>query len=112
MAERFRRVLDEVTPLNRTEVWADTETGVQYLYHQRGGDSAGLTVLLGPDGKPRLYRPEDGHWAAPDTGAAFPKTRREGTEWNGISMPLSGGAAPTAGTGGCGRHCAWCWRWP
>ena len=42
MAERFR-----------------TETGVQYLYHQRGGDSAGLTVLLGPDGKPLLYRPED-----------------------------------------------------
>ena len=29
MAERFRRVLDEVTPLNRTEGWADTETGVQ-----------------------------------------------------------------------------------
>ena len=59
MAERFHRVLDEVTSLNRTEVWADTETGVQYLYHQRGGDSAGLTVLLGPDGKPLLYRPED-----------------------------------------------------
>ena len=72
MAERFRRVLDEVTPLNRTEVWADTETGVQYLYHQRGGDSAGLAVLLGPDGKPLLYRPEDCRWAATVRGGALP----------------------------------------
>ena len=45
--------------LSTNEIWVDTETGVQYLYHQRGGDSAGLTVLLGPDGKPLLYRPED-----------------------------------------------------
>ena len=52
-------MLDEVSPLNRTEIWVDTETGVQYLYHQRGGDSAGLTVLLGPDGKPLLYRPRN-----------------------------------------------------
>ena len=54
MAERFRRVLDEVTPLNRTEVWVDTETGVQYLYHAVG-NSGGLTLLVDAEGKPLLY---------------------------------------------------------
>ena len=56
--ERFEKVYGQGV-FTGNEIWVDTETGVQYLYHQRGGDSAGLTVLLGPDGKPLLYRPED-----------------------------------------------------
>ena len=32
------------------EVWVDTETGVNYLYHR--GNAGGLTVLLDKDGKP------------------------------------------------------------
>lgn len=37
--------------VERTDVWVDKETGVNYLYHQNG-DAAGLTVLLDKDGKP------------------------------------------------------------
>lgn len=33
------------------EIWADTYTGVCYLWHQ-SGYSGGLTVLLDRDGKP------------------------------------------------------------
>ncbi len=33
------------------EIWVDTTTGVQYLFH-RNGNAAGLTPLLGADGKP------------------------------------------------------------
>ena len=35
------------------EVWVDRETGVNYLYHATG-ESAGLTVLMGRDGKPDI----------------------------------------------------------
>ena len=37
--------------LVQTEIWVDTVTGVQYLFH-RDGNASGLTPLLGPDGKP------------------------------------------------------------
>ena len=37
------------------EIWVDTETGVQYLYHA-AGYSGGLTVLVDAEGKPLLYR--------------------------------------------------------
>lgn len=37
--------------LNVMEIWVDKETGVNYLYHS-AGYGAGLTVLLGQDGKP------------------------------------------------------------
>ena len=37
--------------LVQTEIWVDTVTGVQYLFH-RDRNASGLTPLLGPDGKP------------------------------------------------------------
>ena len=37
--------------LVQTEIWVDTVTGVQYLFH-RDGNASGLTPLLRPDGKP------------------------------------------------------------
>ena len=36
---------------NILEIWVDRETGVNYLYHA-AGYGAGLTPLLGRDGKP------------------------------------------------------------
>ena len=41
--------------LNNNEVWVDTQTGVQYLFHFNG-NAAGLTVLVDAEGKPLLYR--------------------------------------------------------
>lgn len=34
-----------------TEIWVDTKTGVNYLYHH-AGYSGGLTPLLDAEGKP------------------------------------------------------------
>ena len=34
-----------------TEIWVDTQTGVNYLFHQ-SGYAGGLTVLLDREGKP------------------------------------------------------------
>ena len=34
-----------------TEIWIDRVTGVQYVFH-KNGNAAGLTPLLGKDGKP------------------------------------------------------------
>jgi hypothetical protein len=48
--DRFQEVYTQGT-LTTTKVLVDTETGVQYLYHQ-DGHAGGLTVLLGKDGKP------------------------------------------------------------
>ena len=39
-------------------VVVDKQTGVQYLY--LGGKEGGPTVLIGQDGKPLLYEPEEG----------------------------------------------------
>ena len=33
------------------EIWVDTETGVNYVFH-RNGNAAGFTPLLDKDGKP------------------------------------------------------------
>ena len=33
------------------EIWVDTETGVNYVFH-RDGNASGFTVLLDKDGKP------------------------------------------------------------
>ena len=57
MAKRFEKVLSEGFS-SGMELWVDTETGVQYLYHY-AGYGGGFTVLVGPDGKPLLYRPKD-----------------------------------------------------
>jgi len=40
-----------------TKVIVDRLTGIQYVYH-RQNNGGGMTVLLGPDGKPLLYTPE------------------------------------------------------
>jgi len=48
--DRFKRVYKQGA-LEPLEIWVDTETGVNYLYHQ-SGYSGGLTPLLDKDGKP------------------------------------------------------------
>ena len=53
--DRFVKVLDESGIITCNEIWADTQTGVQYLYHA-SGNSGGLTVLVDSEGKPLLYR--------------------------------------------------------
>ena len=53
--ERFVKVLDESGIITCSEVWVDTQTGVQYLYHA-SGNSGGLTVLVDAEGKPLLHR--------------------------------------------------------
>ena len=53
--ERFVKVLDESGIITCSEVWVDTQTGVQYLYHC-AGNSGGMTLLVDAEGKPLLYR--------------------------------------------------------
>lgn len=50
MADRFKKVYSQGS-VTTTEIWVDTETGVNYVYHT-AGSSGGLTVLLDRDGKP------------------------------------------------------------
>ena len=52
---RFVKVLEESGIITNSEVWVDTQTGVQYLYHATGS-SGGLTVLVDAEGKPLLHR--------------------------------------------------------
>ena len=48
-SKRFKRIFSE-GKVTATEIWVDTETGVNYLYHC-AGYSGGLTPLLDKDGK-------------------------------------------------------------
>ncbi len=48
--KRFERVYSQGT-INVTEIWVDTETGVNYMYHA-AGHTGGLTPLLDREGKP------------------------------------------------------------
>lgn len=48
--QRFEKVYTQGA-LTLTEIWVDTETGVNYLYHV-SGNSGGLTPLLDSYGKP------------------------------------------------------------
>lgn len=48
--QRFEKVYTQGA-LTLTEIWVDTETGVNYLYHA-SGNSGGLTPLLDSYGKP------------------------------------------------------------
>ena len=48
--ERFKKIYSQGT-LNVTEIWVDTETGVNYVFHA-SGYSGGMTPLLDKDGKP------------------------------------------------------------
>ena len=47
--KRFKKILSEGLGVN--EIWVDTKTGVNYLYHS-GGYGGGLTPLLDSNGKP------------------------------------------------------------
>ena len=49
-AERFVKTYSQGV-FNATEIWVDTQTGVNYLFHT-GGEAGGLTPLLDKDGKP------------------------------------------------------------
>lgn len=48
--ERFVKTYSQGM-VNVTEIWVDTETGVNYIYHI-AGNAGGLTPLLDKDGKP------------------------------------------------------------
>lgn len=48
--ERFKKVFAQGI-VTITEIWVDKETGVNYMFHANG-NAAGLTPLLGRDGKP------------------------------------------------------------
>lgn len=47
---RFQKIYSQGT-LSAVEIWIDTLTGVNYLFH-RDGNAAGFTPLLDADGKP------------------------------------------------------------
>ena len=53
-SERFQKVYAQGV-VTVTEIWVDTATGVNYLFH-KDGNAAGFTPLLGPDGKPVVSR--------------------------------------------------------
>ena len=50
MAERFKKTYSQGI-IDVMEIWVDTETGVNYLFHWCG-NAAGLTPLLDREGKP------------------------------------------------------------
>lgn len=54
---RFVKISSE-GKINVNEVWVDSETGVNYLFHY-AGYAGGLTVLLDADGKPVITKIED-----------------------------------------------------
>ena len=47
--KRFERIYQQVV-MSVMEIWVDTQTGVNYLFHQ-GGEAGGMTPLLDKDGK-------------------------------------------------------------
>ena len=53
--KRFEKVYSDEGFVSGSEIWVDTQTGVQYFFHQ-SGNSGGLTVLVDAEGKPILYR--------------------------------------------------------
>ena len=50
MKERFEVIYSQGR-INRTEIWVDKETGVNYLFHVEGY-AGGLIPLLDAEGKP------------------------------------------------------------
>ena len=54
--ERFQKVYSQGV-ISMVEIWVDTVTGVNYLFH-RDGNAAGFTPLLRSDGKPVITAPE------------------------------------------------------
>ncbi|WP_331489046.1 DUF6440 family protein, partial [Parablautia intestinalis] len=50
LMERFKKIYKQGT-IDVIEIWIDTQTGVNYIFH-RNGNAAGFTPLLDKDGKP------------------------------------------------------------
>lgn len=48
--DRFKKVYTQGV-ISVMEIWVDTETGINYLFH-KDGNAAGFTPLLDKDGKP------------------------------------------------------------
>lgn len=48
--ERFKKVYSQGVVVVM-EIWVDTETGVNYVFH-RDGNASGFTPLLDKEGKP------------------------------------------------------------
>lgn len=48
--KRFEKIYSQGT-VDITEIWVDTETGVNYLWH-KNGYAGGMTPLLEEGGKP------------------------------------------------------------
>ena len=55
---RFVKVLEEGGLTASNQIWMDTVTGVQYLFHQ-AGYGGGLTALLDENGKPVITPQKD-----------------------------------------------------
>ncbi|MBC8546182.1 hypothetical protein H8711_04430 [Clostridiaceae bacterium NSJ-31] len=54
--KRFERIYKQSTNFGgEVQILVDRETGVQYLFRV-DGYGGGMTVLVGPDGNPLLYR--------------------------------------------------------
>lgn len=56
--ERFIRIYNQGGMITTNEIWVDTVTGVNYLFHACG-NAAGFTPLLGADGKPVITPPNE-----------------------------------------------------
>lgn len=52
--DRFKKIYQQGT-IDVVEIWVDTQTGVNYVFH-RNGNAAGFTPLLDKDGKQKLFR--------------------------------------------------------
>lgn len=50
LMERFKKIYQQGI-VDVVEIWVDTQTGVNYVFH-RNGNAAGFTPLLDKDGKP------------------------------------------------------------
>lgn len=48
--DRFQKIYTQGA-VSVIEIWVDTETGINYVFHS-SGNAGGLTVLLDRDGKP------------------------------------------------------------
>ena len=55
--KRLKKVYSQGGMAEQTEIWVDTETGVNYLYHMCGY-YVGLTPLLDQDGTPVITKRE------------------------------------------------------
>lgn len=49
--DRFRKVYTQGKLTDLTEIWVDTQTGVNYVFH-RSGNASGFAPLLDENGKP------------------------------------------------------------